>query len=181
MKLLNSLNTNTIFVFIMMCMIPFIQYGQSNRKSLIPDHNRKAAFFLDSTLVQKQTINDIDPESIESLNVVKKEFVIENEVFYGEIYIKSKPQRNYKMLTIKEIKDKYISENTLKKGVLLVNGFPITKNIGEYMIDEDYILDVEVMQSNELLDFEKENGFYIIMITTKTKENLEEKKKVYIR
>ena len=53
-----------------------------------------AAIFLDLKAVSKKTVEYIDPNEIESVNVIKNDTLIDNVLYQGQLFISLKNLRN---------------------------------------------------------------------------------------
>lgn len=75
------------------------------------------------------------------------------------------------LVTLDEIREEYCPD--LKGPYLfMVNKFFLTNDLESYKFDKEFILDVEVLQSEEFESFEEFQPFSIIRIFTKTRTNL---------
>jgi hypothetical protein len=123
----------------------------------------------------------IDPNEIESINVVKKDTTINGVLFRGLINITSKNPKKYDFISLEQIKSEFtkIKSNDV---IYMVNRAFITDNIETFKLDRNYILKVEVTNSEEFYNLREGNTkFDIINILGKTKENLENKNKILLR
>lgn len=139
------------------------------------------AMFLDSVLVGTSTMKYIDSEDIESINVIKKNTIINGVLYHGQIYITSKNPKKYDFMSLDQIKSEFTKIKS-KDVIYMVNGVLIKNNIETLKLDRNYILSVEVTNSDAFYNLRKSNiQFDIINILGKTKENLENKNKIIIR
>ncbi|WP_147405273.1 hypothetical protein [Flavobacterium limicola] len=123
----------------------------------------------------------IDPNEIESINVVKKDTTINGVLYRGQINITSKNPKKYDFISLEQIKSEFtkIKSNDV---IYMVNGAFIKDNIDTFKLDRNYILKVEVTNSEEFYNLKEGNAkFDIINILGKTKENLENKNKILLR
>ncbi|WP_146779223.1 hypothetical protein [Flavobacterium psychrolimnae] len=123
----------------------------------------------------------IEPNEIESINVVKKDTTINGVLFRGLINITSKNPKKYDLISLEQIKSEFtkIKSNDV---IYMVNRAFITDNIETFKLDRNYILKVEVTNSEEFYNLREGNTkFDIINILGKTKENLENKNKILLR
>jgi hypothetical protein len=149
-------------------------FGQSTK-------NEEPAVFLDSTLVARNTIEYIDQNEIESVNVIKKDTTINEVLYHGQLYITSKNPKKYDFIGLEQIKSEFskIKSNDV---IYMVNGVFIKDNIETFKLDRNYILKVEVTNSNVFYNLRKsDTNFDIINILGKTKENLDHKNKILLR
>lgn len=149
-------------------------FGQSNK-------TETPAIFLDSTLIATKMMEYIEPNEFESVNVIKKDTIINGVLFNGQIHIISKNPKKYDFITLNQIKSEFtkIISNDV---TYMVNGALIKDDIETFKLDRNYILKVEVTNSEAFYNLRKsDNKFDIINILGKTKENLENKNKILIR
>lgn len=137
--------------------------------------------FFDSKLVSSASMQSIDPNEIESINVIKKDTIINGVLYRGQINITSKNPKKYDFISLEQIKSEFtkIKSNDV---IYMVNGAFIKDNIDTFKLDRNYILEVQVTNSEEFYNLRKsDTKFDIINILGKTKENLENKNKVLLR
>ena len=149
-------------------------FGQKNKIE-------QPAMFFDSNFLSLNSMEYIDPNEIETINVIKKDTTINGVLYRGKINIASKNPRKYEFISLEQIKSKF----TKIKGnnaIYMVNGAFIKDNIDTFKLDRNYILEVEVTNSEEFYNLRKSvTKFDIINILGKTKENLENKNKILLR
>jgi hypothetical protein len=165
----------------MKCLLTFsilffttIFFGQKNKIE-------QPAMFFDKNLLSLNSMEYIDPNEIESINVVKKDTTINGVLFRGLINITSKNPKKYDLISLEQIKSEFtkIKSNDV---IYMVNRAFITDNIETFKLDRNYILKVEVTNSEEFYNLREGNTkFDIINILGKTKENLENKNKILLR
>nr|WP_315177700.1 hypothetical protein [uncultured Flavobacterium sp.] len=149
-------------------------FGQSNK-------TEEPAMFFDSNLVSINSMEYIEPNEIESINVIKKDTIINGVLYRGQINITSKNPKKYDFISLEQIKSEFtkIKSNDV---IYMVNGAFIKDNIETFKLDRNYILEVEITNSEEFYNLRKgDTKFDIINILGKTKENLENKNKVLLR
>ena len=154
-----------------------VSFGQVS--SLIKSGNhQKSVFFLDSTKIDP-AITVFDPNKIATVKV-EREF---DTITYkqGRVYMVSKNPKDYYFVSLDEIKAKY-AKNATAPVLFMINNSFLQNNISAFKIDTSYILNVEVLRGTDF-DNLKESlpNLTIVRIKTKTKENLEEASKIYIR
>ena len=145
------------------------------------DKIEEPAMFFDSNLLSKNSMEYIDPNKIESINVIKKDTTINGVLYRGQINITSKNPKKYDFISLDQIKSEFtkIKSNDV---IYMVNRAFITDNIETFKLDRNYILEVEVTNSEEFYNLRNSNAkFDIINILGKTKENLENKNKILLR
>ena len=149
-------------------------FGQNNK-------NEEAAVFIDSNLVGTKVMGYIDPNEIESVNVIKRDTIINGILYRGQINITSKNPKKYDFINLEQIKSEFtkIKSNDV---IYMVNGAFIKDNIDTFKLDRNYILEVEVTNSEAFYNLRKsDTKFDIINILGKTKENLDNKNKILLK
>lgn len=137
--------------------------------------------FFDSNLLSLNSMEYIDPNEIQSINVVKKDTTINGVLYRGQINITSKKPRKYDFISLEQIKSEFTKIKS-NDAIYMVNRAFITNNIETFKLDRNYILKVEVTNSEEFYNLREGNAkFDIINILGKTKENLDNKNKILVR
>ncbi|TDD77589.1 hypothetical protein [Flavobacterium caseinilyticum] len=165
----------------MKCLLSFytllfttIFFGQNNK-------TEEPAVFIDSNLIARNAIEYINQNEIESVNVVKKDTIINAVLFRGQLFITSKNPNKYDFIGLEQIKSEFtkIKSNDI---IYMVNGALIKDNIDTFKLDRNYILEVEVTNTEAFYNLRKsDTKFDIINILGKTKENLDNKNKIMLR
>lgn len=151
-----------------------IIFGQSNKTG-------EPAFFFDSKLVSTFTIQSVDPDDLKSVNVIKKDTTINDITYRGQIHIISKNPATHDLINLEQIKSDFTKVKS-SDVIYMVNGELIKDNAGTFKLDRNYILKVEVTNSDELYNFRKnDTKFDIINILGKNIENLENTNKILLR
>jgi hypothetical protein len=162
--------------FLTLCLLFFttLFFGQNNK-------TEEPAMFIDSVLVGTISMEYIDPNDIESINVIKKNTTINGVLYYGQIYISSKNPKKYDFISLDQVKSEFTKIKS-KDVIYMINGALIKTNTETLKLDRNYILSVEVTNSDEFFNLRKNNiQFDIINILGKTKENLDNKNKILLR
>ncbi len=139
--------------------------------------NSNVAWFVDSVFIGSYV--GIDKDMVENLNVDKNPIKIDNKEYEGRFYISYKQPAIF--LSLEDIKSKYIKEK-IESPIYLINGSFLTGDISNIKIDENYILKVKYLSSDEFQLPNKEKlKFSIVSIFTKTEENIKKNEKIFIR
>ncbi len=119
----------------------------------------------------------INPIQIESINIKKRKLKIGGKEYYGKIIIETKPNYHPKMISLRDLVEKYTE---LKNDNLIfsIDGGVINANEKEVFVDEKYIIHIIVIELNRT---EKAKDVYFIKILTRTPENLKKANTVVIR
>ena len=62
-------------------------YGQEKTKEILPED---IAVFIDSNLAKSEVVKSLNPNDIESMNVIKRDTIIDSKKYKGQIFIKLK-------------------------------------------------------------------------------------------
>jgi hypothetical protein len=138
---------------------------------------KKPAYFLNGKFISETLITTLNPLLIEGINIVKGDFRIDSVVYYGKIEIKTKNSYNPEVISLQQLKEKYID---LKRQpvIFMIDGVIINADYGNYFVDQNYLFRIIV----DKIENTKENiNFALIKLLTKSEKNLEESKKINIR
>ena len=143
--------------------------------------HEEPAIFIDSSQVATKTMQYMDPNEIESVNVDKKSVTINGKLYHGQIHITTKNPTKYDFISLDQIKSEFtkIKSNDV---IYMINGDFIKEDQKAILLDRNYILEVEVTNSNDFYNLRESNTkFDIINILGKTKENLDAKNNIILR
>ncbi|WMW77124.1 hypothetical protein RF683_06400 [Flavobacterium sp. 20NA77.7] len=137
--------------------------------------NKKAAIFINELLVNETILKTINPNDIESVNVEKNDFEIENIKYYGKIKVITKNKYNPKLISLNKLKSKYV-KTRMDDVIFKIDNEIITADYDKYVVDENYILKLVVE------NYEKEKlKISFITIITKTEDNIKKSKEIILR
>ncbi|RDI57678.1 hypothetical protein [Flavobacterium glaciei] len=139
------------------------------------------AYFFDGKLVSQQTIAYIEPELIATVNVIKRDTVINNLRFEGQLFIQSKNPKQFDFITLEQIKNEYTKVKTKSVGYA-INGEIIKDGIETLQLNRNYIL--EVITTNTTAFYNLSSGEIqsdIIHILGKTAKNIKDKKEQVLK
>jgi len=169
-----SCSNMKLLLTLQLLFITTLFFGQNNK-------TKEAALFLDSALISADTMKYFNPDEIESVNVIKNDTVINNLHYVGQIHITSKNPKKYAFINLEQVKSKFtkIKNNDV---IYMINGAFIKDNYKTFKIDKNYILKIEITNSNEFYNLrDSAVKFDIINILVKTKENLDNENKIILR
>lgn len=139
------------------------------------ENNRKPAYYLNEKFVNESILKTINPNEIESVNVEKSDIEIEKVKYYGKIKITTKNNYKPKLISISNLKNKYI-KTEISEIIFKIDNEIINADFDKYIVDEKYILKLIVE------NYEKENlKICFINIVTKSEENIKKSKEIRIR
>ena len=102
-------------------------------------------------------------------------------MYHGQIHITTKNPTKYDFISLDQIKSEFtkIKSNDV---IYMINGDFIKEDQKAILLDRNYILEVEVTNSNDFYNLRERNTkFDIINILGKTKENLDAKNNIILR
>lgn len=139
------------------------------------------AFFFDGKLVSQQTIAYIEPDLIATVNVIKRDTVINNVLFEGQLFIQSKNPKQFDFVTLEQIKNEYTKVKTKSVGYA-INGEIIKDGIETLQLNRNYILEVITTNTTEFYNLGSgEIQSDIIHILGKTAKNIKDKREQILR
>lgn len=93
-------------------------------------------YYIDSVFVKGNLIGAINPKDIISINIDKKSAS-------SKVFIKMSPSRKYSFITVKQLKEKYVSGQD--SSILYLLDGKLVKD-DQQMIDENYVSRINVVQ-----------------------------------
>ncbi len=109
----------------------------------ISNNPNPPALFFNGKLVSYSLLSTINPQNITSVNVVKKDTIIDSVKYFGKIMIQGKTPSKYNYMSLSEFKSKYVSSSE-NVPVFQIDGTIVDDNYDTYLIDEKNILRVIV-------------------------------------
>lgn len=165
-----------ILAFVFFALITLKTFGQLKKASAF-NSPATIQYFLDSVGINKNQLF-FNPNKITAINVVKRN---NRDLNSGEIYITSKNPKDFKFLTLADVRKTYLKSKDVSV-LFMIDDKVLKDDISTYKIDADYILNVEVLKSAEISSLKNSmQNFAIISIKLKTKENLAKVNEIYIR
>ena len=143
----------------------------------ISNNPNPPAIFFNGKLVSYSLLSTINPESITSVNVIKKDTIIDSVKYFGKIMIQGKTPSKYNYMSLSEFKSKYVSSSE-NVPVFQIDGTIVDDNYDSYLIDEKNILRVVVTP----VDNPKQKiKIDFINLLTKSTKNIEESNQIILR
>ncbi len=143
----------------------------------ISNNPNPPAIFFNGKLVSYSLLSTINPENITSVNVVKKDTIIDSVKYFGKIMIQGKTPSKYNYMSLSEFKSKYVSSSE-NVPVFQIDGTIVDDNYDSYLIDEKNILRVVVTP----VDNPKQKiKIDFINLLTKSTKNIEESNQIILR
>ena len=141
------------------------------------ESNRKPAYFINGELTNESVLKTLNPSIIATVNVEKGNIEIENVNYDGKLYIVTKSTYKTKLISLSNLKLKYtsIKENST---IFKIDNEIINADYGNYVVDENYILKINV---EKFENSEEKLKFNIVNLITKTEENIKKSKEIIIR
>lgn len=139
---------------------------------------RQPAFFLNGKYVKDQgLLGSLNPKWIESVDVLKRDTLIENSSYNGLVYIRTKDGYAPKYISLTDLKNKY-TEFKGKMVVFMIDGNFVNANYDNYIIDENNLLTIIV----DKLQMEKEKiDLGLIKLLTQSEENIKKRNTLILR
>ncbi len=130
--------------------------------------NKKPAFYINGTLTNQNILRTLNQIEIETMTIEKEEFKIDTIKYYGKIFITTKKTYKPKIISLSNLKTKYLK--SLKGPIIFqIDNEQVIGDYDQYPIDEKYILKIIVE------DFENKKEklkLHFIKIILKTEENI---------
>ena len=140
--------------------------------------NQHPAYFINGEFIQNPSLpSTLNPQNIDNINVVKRDTLINNLLYRGQLYIVTKEGYSPRYITLTELKNKYTNLKG-KPVIFMLDGNFITSDYETYMVDETNLLTIIIdnLQSvNEKMDIG------LIKMLFKTEENIKARKQIIIR
>ena len=141
------------------------------------DSDRKPAYYINGKYMNATILKTINPQLIDSINVVKHDVEIDGKNYSGQIHIQLKKDYNPKIISLADLKLKYTNVKNAAS-IFMIDNEIISGDYSKYIVDENYILNITV----EKIDHKKENlQVNIIRLLTKTEANIKKSKQIWLR
>ena len=151
--------------------IPTVEYKNAENVGLQP------VYYINGEIVNQTVIKTIDPQLIDSMHVERKEIVIKDKKYYGQIFLKMKKEYHPKLISLTDLGSKYLGQ-TSNPIIFMIDDDIIKGDYGNYLVDEKFILKIIV---DNVEDKEQKLNVEIVRLLTKNKENIKKAKEIRIR
>lgn len=149
--------------------VPSVQYVKTMKD------DKPAVFYLNGEIMNSSILNTLNSKLIDSVNVVQNEIEVNGTNYFAQIFIKMKDGYNPKIISLTDLKSKYLHP-TNKPVLFMIDNGIVKGNSDTYLVDENYILKIVVDGvENEGLNIE------IVRLLTRTEKNLHSNKNIMIR
>ena len=149
-----------------------------DKNSLSNQHSGKnPAYFVNGMQVGDKTALTLNPNKIESINIEKENLELNGKEYFGKINITTKENYKPNFITLEKLAEKYLSTETNPR-IFQIDDTIIDQNENEYLVDENYILKIELTKiKNPKLN----SDVNFIKLVTKTPENIKKANQIMIR
>jgi len=141
------------------------------------ENNRKPAYYINKKIVNESVLRTINPKEIESVNVEKGDFQIDNSKYVGKIIIETKDNYRPMLISLNSLKAKYIKPEE-KPTIFKIDNAIVNADYDSFMIDEKFILKIIV---EKFENKEEKLNLLLVNLITKTEENIKKSKEIRIR
>ncbi len=152
---------------------PGLKVVYANKESNI----NKPAYFLNGKFVSETLLGTLNPNQIESINVVKDNIQIDNIQYSGQIHITTKSSYAPKLISLTHLKEKYTNLKN-KSALFMIDGSIINANYDKYMVDENNLLTIIV---DKIENTQEKIDLGLIKLLTRSDENIRKSKEIRIR
>jgi hypothetical protein len=137
----------------------------------------KPVYFLNDKFVNEGLLGTLDPNQIESINIVKDNIQIDDIQYAGQVHIKTKSSYAPKLISLTDLKEKYTNLKN-KPVVFMIDGIIINADYDNYMVDETYLLTIIV---DRIENTQQKIDLGLIKLLTRSDKNIKAAEEVRIR
>ena len=150
--------------------IPIVIYPKDNSLN-------KPIIVLDNNIVGYETLSSINVNQIDSFDIEKGKFEIDNKEYNGKIIVKTKSNYQPNIINLKEFILKYAG---LKNDnyIFNINGEVVNTCAKDIFVDEKNIMQIKIVKLNKIGN---SKDLYFITLLNRTPENLKKANAFYIR
>ena len=140
--------------------------------------NQQPAYFINGRFIKNSLLpSNINPQTIDNINVLKRDTLIDNELYLGQVHIETKEGYTPRFITLTELKNKYTNLKG-KPAVFILDGNFINADYDNYLVDETNLLTIII---DNLQNSQEKIDLGLIKILSKTEENIKARKQIIIR
>lgn len=140
--------------------------------------NQQPAYLINGRLVKHPSLpSGINPKTIENIEVRKRDTLIDNVLYRGQIFIETRKDYTPRFITLTELKAKYTNFKG-KPAVFMLDGNFINADYDHYLVDETNLLTI-IIDNLQMPREQIELG--LIKLLSKTDENIKARKQILIR
>lgn len=140
--------------------------------------NQQPAYFINGRFIKNSSLpSNINPQTIDSLEVLKRDTLIDKVPYSVQVYIKTKEGFVPKFITLNELKNKYTNLQG-KPAVIMLDGNFINADYDNYSVDENNLLTI-IIDNLQMAQGKIDLG--LIKILSKTEENIKARKQIILR
>jgi len=141
------------------------------------EERSKPAYFINGVHYPEANITFLNPNNIDSFDVLKSDTVINNVTYSGKLLIKTKASFAPRLITLNQLKTKYVNLSE-KPVVFTIDGNIIHSDYNLYTVDENYILQIIVEKYQNKAE---QLGINFVNIELKTDKNIKKLNNILIR
>ena len=156
--------------------IPVVQYLDKT-KTANTWVGKQPVFFINGTKVEENLLTTVNPNQIESIQVIKDSLTLKTKSPNGEVHIKLKEEYNPNFISLNELKERYVDAK-YQSTLFMVDDKIIEGDYDSYLIDEKFIMKIEVQF---ILNEKERLGVNIIKLITRTEENIDKANVLLLR
>lgn len=139
--------------------------------------DRHPAYFINGQHVRETTLKTMDLHSIGNISVVKEAITIDGQKYDGQLHITTKTDYNPEIISLADLKTKYIKPGNTPS-IFIIDNEIVDGHYREFLIDEKFILKIEVQPINNEQEHLKLN---VIRLITKTEANIKQANEIRIK
>lgn len=135
-------------------------------------------YFLNGKQVNEQVVGAINPEKIADIKIEKA--AKEDSEFgeKGRIYITTKENYTPKLISLNALKAKYVDLENDHPSIFMMNERIINTDYDDYLVDEKYILKIEVQS---IVNGKEDVDINVVRLVTRSKENIAKANTIRLR
>ncbi len=126
-------------------------------------------FFLNGQAFTEHGLEMLDPQDIEGITVQKDSMLVNGHMYTGQIYIDTKKEYQPKLISLNQLKEKYVKLVNESPTLFMLNDKLIENNYDTFKVDEKHILSIEVQSVN---NSQEDININVIKLISKTEENI---------